>query len=40
MVGLLEECHCIRLCAFLSFDYVELDLIAFLERFVPNRLNR
>jgi hypothetical protein len=22
--------HCICLCAFLSFDYVELDLIAFL----------
>src|ERR1017187_9071827 len=35
MIGALEECHCIRLRAFLSFDYVELDLIAIFECFVP-----
>ena len=31
---------CIRLRAFLSLDYVELDLVAFFERFVPIQLNR
>jgi len=39
MVGVLEECHCICLRAFLSFDYVEFDLIAFFERFVPIQLD-
>ena len=29
----------IRLRAFLAFNYVELDLIAFFERFVPIQLN-
>jgi hypothetical protein len=29
----------IRLRAFLAFDYIELDLIAFFERFVPVQLN-
>src|ERR1017187_9522065 len=40
VIGLLEECHCIRLRAVLSFDYVELDFVTFFERFVPVRLNR
>jgi hypothetical protein len=31
--------YCIRLRAFLPFDYVELDLIAFFERFVSIQLN-
>ena len=39
MIGVLEECHCIRLRAFLSFNYVELDLIAIFERFVPIHLD-
>jgi hypothetical protein len=30
----------IRLRAFLSLDYVELDLVAFFERFVSIQLNR
>jgi hypothetical protein len=40
VIGALEDCHCIRLRALLSFDYIELDLIAFFERFVPVPLNR
>ena len=39
MVSVLKVCHCIRLRAFLSFDYVELDLIAIFERFVPIQLD-
>ena len=30
----------VRLRAFLALDYVELDLVAFFERFVPIQLNR
>jgi len=30
----------IRLRAFLAFNYIELDLVAFFERFVPIQLNR
>jgi hypothetical protein len=39
VISVLEECHCIRLRAFLSFDYVELDLIAIFECFVPIQLD-
>ena len=39
MISVLEECHCTRLRAFLSFDYVELDLIAIFECFVPIQLD-
>jgi hypothetical protein len=38
VVGVLEAGYCVRLCAFLSFDYVEFDLIAFFERFYPSCL--
>jgi len=30
----------IRLRAFLTLDYIELDLVAFFERLVPVQLNR
>jgi hypothetical protein len=39
VVSLLEASHCIRLLAFLSFDYVELDLIAIFECLVPIQLD-
>jgi len=39
MGGVLEQGHSIRLRAFLSVDYVELDLIAFFKRFVPVHLD-
>ena len=39
MIGLLDAGHCIRLRTFLSFDDVELDLIAIFECFVPNHLD-
>jgi hypothetical protein len=39
VVSVLEASHRIRLRAFLSFDYVELDLIAFFECFVPIQLD-
>ena len=32
--------HCIRLGTLLALNYVELDLIAFFERFVPVQLDR
>jgi hypothetical protein len=35
-----EANYCIRLGTFLPLDDVELDLIAFFERFVPVQLNR
>jgi hypothetical protein len=39
VVSVLDAGHCIRLRAFLSFDDVELDLIAFFECFVPIHLD-
>ncbi len=38
--GVLKVDHCIRLWAFLSFNDVKIDHIAFFERFIPIRLNR
>lgn len=39
MCGVLDECHSIRLKAFLSFNDVELDLIALFQRLVSTQLN-
>jgi len=40
VVSVLQAGHCIRLLAFLPLDNVELDFVAFFERFVPVRFNR